>query len=158
MTVRSTRMKTLTARAMVDFTVVYNEHNNPPESIEAHKLVLDLHIKPRGDTVSLPTKIQHNALLDCIHDVQYTLLENSVSDRAAPVTICHLMLKNGKNVLGINYGAINPNNHDETMGKEAAYKAAIDKLYELEGYSLINEHFKGNTGLLVDVEVEHEAW
>lgn len=103
--------------------------------------------------MALPNKIEHTALLNMIHDVRYVLLENTASDRAASVTVCHVMLKNGKNVLGINYGAIDPELHNAELGKEYAYKEAIDKLYELEGYSLINEHFKLGTGLLVDFEV-----
>lgn len=100
--------------------------------------------------MALPTKIEHDQLLSNVHDISYVLLSNTASNRAAPVTICHVMLKNGKNVIGINYGAIDPENHSEEMGREYAYKEAIDKLYELEGYALICKHHEQQTELLVD--------
>lgn len=102
--------------------------------------------------MELPTKITIDALESCIHGVVYHLLQNTASDVVPPVTVCHVMLKNGKSVVGVNYGAIDPNLHSEEQGKEYAYKQAIDKLFELEGYSLINEHYKEGTGLLVTNE------
>jgi len=100
--------------------------------------------------MELANRISLDHIESCIHAVEYTTLRNTASEVAAPVTICHVMLKNGKNVIGINYGAIDPEQHSAEMGKKEAYKQAIDKLFELEGYALINRHFETGSGLLIE--------
>lgn len=52
------------------------------------------------------------------------------------LTICTLTLKNGAKVVGLNYGAIDPGRQDFERGKDIARKAAIEKVWELEGYLL----------------------
>lgn len=52
------------------------------------------------------------------------------------VTICVLVLRNGTKVLGVNYGAIDPAQHDAAMGREEARKMAVEKVWELLGFRL----------------------
>jgi len=52
------------------------------------------------------------------------------------VTTCLLTLENGTKVLGINYGAIDPERHDWEQGRLNAYENAFEKIWELEGYLL----------------------
>lgn len=55
------------------------------------------------------------------------------------VTTCLITLKNGTNILGKNYGRINPDQQDWEMGKKYAYEDAVRQIWELEGY-LIRQH------------------
>ena len=52
------------------------------------------------------------------------------------VTTCLLTLENGTKVLGVNYGAIDPERHDWEQGRLNAYEDAFEKIWELEGYLL----------------------
>ena len=52
------------------------------------------------------------------------------------VTTCLLTLENGTKVLGINYGAIDPERHGWEQGRLNAYENAFEKIWELEGYLL----------------------
>lgn len=52
------------------------------------------------------------------------------------VTTCLLSLENGTKVLGVNYGAIDPERHDWEQGRLNAYEDAFEKIWELEGYLL----------------------
>lgn len=52
------------------------------------------------------------------------------------VTTCLLTLENGTKILGINYGAIDPERHDWEQGRLNAYEDAFEKIWELEGYLL----------------------
>ena len=52
------------------------------------------------------------------------------------VTICILRLRNGAKVVGVNYGAIDPERQDFQLGRQAARSEAVNKVWELEGYLL----------------------
>ena len=59
---------------------------------------------------------------------------------------CTLELKNGAKVLGYNYGSIDPARQDDQMGRDAAYKMAEDKVWELEGYLLRQRRHESEEG------------
>lgn len=52
------------------------------------------------------------------------------------LTFCVLVMANGHRVVGINYGAIDPGQHSEKMGREEARKDAVNKVYEFLAYEL----------------------
>ena len=54
------------------------------------------------------------------------------------VTVCMLTLRNGAKVVGHNYGAIDPARQDWEVGRTEARKMAVEKVWELEGYTLRN--------------------
>lgn len=55
------------------------------------------------------------------------------------LTFCVLVLRNGTKVVGINYGAIDPAQHDAKRGREEARKQAEEKVWELLGFRLRDE-------------------
>lgn len=57
------------------------------------------------------------------------------------LTVCCLTLINGYTVTGESACA-DPENFDEAVGQEYAYKAAESKIWQLEGYLLKDELFK----------------
>lgn len=67
---------------------------------------------------------------DVITNIEYNCVPNT------HITICVLTLINGAKVLGKNYGSIDPDRNNEVMGKEYAFKEAVEKVWELEGYLL----------------------
>lgn len=54
----------------------------------------------------------------------------------ALLTICVLRLRNGTKLVGINYGAIDPNQHDADLGRKEARADAVEKIWELLGFRL----------------------
>lgn len=54
----------------------------------------------------------------------------------ALLTICVLRLRNGTKLVGINYGAIDPDQHDADLGRKEARADAVEKLWELLGFRL----------------------
>lgn len=52
------------------------------------------------------------------------------------ITFCVLVLSNKTKVVGINYGAIDPQQHDPVKGREAAKEHAIEQIWPLMGYQL----------------------
>ena len=52
------------------------------------------------------------------------------------LTFCVLILRNGTKIVGINYGAIDPNQHSEQRGREEARAHAIEQIWPLMGYEL----------------------
>lgn len=65
-----------------------------------------------------------------IKDEIYTRLPDSNT------TVCQLTLQNGYKVLGVNMGSVDPANYNEEIGCEYAYKDAVSKIWQLEGYLL----------------------
>lgn len=57
------------------------------------------------------------------------------------VTVVTLRLRNGACAVGINYGAIDPTQHDWKRGLDEATKKAEEKVYELENY-VLRESFR----------------
>lgn len=54
----------------------------------------------------------------------------------ALLTFCVLILRNGTKVVGINYGAIDPAQHDPALGRTEARNHAIEQVWPLMGYQL----------------------
>lgn len=52
------------------------------------------------------------------------------------ITFCVLILRNGTKVVGINYGAIDPAQHDAERGKQEARNHAIEQVWPLLGHEL----------------------
>lgn len=64
------------------------------------------------------------------------LRSDGVMSQLRLLTFCVLVLRNGTKVVGINYGSIDPNQHDAELGKEAARAHAIEQVFPLMGYEL----------------------
>lgn len=54
----------------------------------------------------------------------------------ALLTICVLRLRNGTKLVGINYGAIDPDQHDADLGRKEARDDAVEKIWQLLGFRL----------------------
>lgn len=52
------------------------------------------------------------------------------------VTLSVIVLRNGTKLVGVNYGAIDPERHDPEMGRTEARKEAIEQVWPLMGYEL----------------------
>lgn len=61
---------------------------------------------------------------------------SGLGDPLEQLTICVLVLRNGAKVVGINYGSIDPTQHDPAKGRALARLDAVGKVWELEGYAL----------------------
>ncbi|WP_353144798.1 Gp49 family protein [Acinetobacter pragensis] len=59
-----------------------------------------------------------------------------VPEGLALLTICVLRLSNGTKLVGINYGAIDPDQHDADLGRKEARADAVEKIWELLGFRL----------------------
>lgn len=57
------------------------------------------------------------------------------------VTICSLMLENGYSVRGES-ACVDPRNFDLEIGRQLAYRDAINKIWPLEGYLLAERRFQ----------------
>lgn len=68
-------------------------------------------------------------------DIEDTIADESVQKVGQKTTVVVLTLKNGFEVIGSS-ACVDPNNYNEEIGKQYARKRAIDKVWELEGYSL----------------------
>lgn len=65
-----------------------------------------------------------------IADEIYTRIEGTLT------TVCTLKLRNGYTVVGVNNGPVSPENFDQQVACEYAYKAAVNQIWPLEGYLL----------------------
>lgn len=65
-----------------------------------------------------------------IVDEIYTRIEGTLT------TICTLKLRNGYTVVGVNNGPVSPENFDQQVACEYAYKGAVNQIWTLEGYLL----------------------
>jgi hypothetical protein len=70
------------------------------------------------------------------------------------LTFCVLLLQNGTKVVGINYGAIDPAQHDAERGKQEARADAVRQVWPLLGYALRSELAKAAAagGLVPETE------
>lgn len=59
------------------------------------------------------------------------------------LTFCVLVLRNGTKVVGINHGSIDPNQHSAEQGRTSARAAAVEQIWQLEGY-LLRQLVAGN--------------
>ena len=57
------------------------------------------------------------------------------------VTICIIILENGFKVEGTS-ACVDPKIYNEAIGQEEAYKNAVEKIWELEGYALKQKLFE----------------
>lgn len=76
-----------------------------------------------------PNKVTLNDILAKVKGVTYTVLPNGRT------TICQLTLENGYTVEGKS-ACVDIANYNKALGEQYAYKDAIDKIWELEGYLL----------------------
>jgi hypothetical protein len=70
-----------------------------------------------------------------IISVDYMVMANST------VTICNLILENGYSVRGES-ACVDPRNFDMEIGRQLAYRDAINKIWPLEGYLLAECRFQ----------------
>lgn len=57
------------------------------------------------------------------------------------VTICIIILENGFKVEGTS-ACVDPSRYNEEIGQQEAYKNAVEKIWELEGYALKQKLFE----------------
>jgi len=69
-------------------------------------------------------------------DVEAVITGEEYITRPPGLTICILSLKNGSKQVGVNYGHIDPAQHDWLLGQRAARTAAFAKVWEAEAYLL----------------------
>jgi hypothetical protein len=86
-----------------------------------------------------PTKkgphVTEQHLYDTVRAVQFWQPENST------LTVCAAQLQNGSYVVGQS-ACVSEVNFDANIGKDIAYKNAVDKIWELEGYLLRERIFQ----------------
>jgi hypothetical protein len=70
-----------------------------------------------------------------VRAVQFWRPENST------LTVCALQLVNGTYVIGES-ACVSAGNFDESIGRDIAYKQAVDKIWALEGYLLKEKLFQ----------------
>lgn len=70
------------------------------------------------------------------HACMTAMVPNFMPQSMTQVTFCVLMLKNGTKIVGVNYGAIDPEQHNKQRGLDEARKNAIEQVWPLMGYHL----------------------
>ena len=78
--------------------------------------------------------VTRESIIARLADVNYTRL-------AATTTVCAITLDNGFTVIGTS-ACVNPADFDAQKGKDLAYDAAFDKLWELEGYLAVERAWR----------------
>lgn len=80
------------------------------------------------------------ATTEKVYDLQGGVVqpEDAVLPPAAlrTLTFCVLVLRNGTRIVGLNYGAIDPAQHNAKLGKTAAREDAVRQIWPLMGYAL----------------------
>ena len=56
-------------------------------------------------------------------------------------TICQITMENGFTVTGTS-ACVDPKNYNQALGEKYAYERAFNKLWELEGYLLLQRRFE----------------
>jgi hypothetical protein len=119
------RLSTL-HRPAAGFTLKENKMTNekaspldPATDAEVEKMI--------QDTGATAPRLTPDDIHAVITDESYCLLENTTT------TICYLTLQNGFVVTGES-ACISPENFDQKIGCEVAYKQALGKIWMLEGY------------------------
>lgn len=69
-------------------------------------------------------------------DVMSVIVGEEYIRREPSLTICILTLKNGTRHVGVNYGAIFPEDHSWEYGEKDAKTQALNKVFESENYLL----------------------
>jgi hypothetical protein len=85
----------------------------------------------------MTNKVTLGTLLGKIKSETYTRLPSG------KVLVCELVLENGFSVRG-EASVVDPANYNEAIGREMSRENAIDKMWQLEGYLLQEQLFKGN--------------
>ncbi len=67
--------------------------------------------------------------------IDETIAEKSFHKLTGTLTVCVLTLKNGFTVTGES-ACVSPENYDEQIGNDIAFKNAREKIWPLEGYRL----------------------
>jgi hypothetical protein len=74
-------------------------------------------------------RLTPNMIDHCIKDVAYHVFPGS------QLTVCCITLQNGFNTTGVS-ACVSPENFDEQIGKDIAFRNARDQIWALEGYLL----------------------
>lgn len=92
---------------------------------------------PRITPADLEANIASEHYFTAGHAVTATGIQAEAVDPALDLlTFCVLVLRNGTKVVGINYGTIDPAQHDAQRGLEMARAHAIEQVWPLMGYEL----------------------
>lgn len=121
------------------------------EHIQSVKLLIERVTKYQAEIESkVPDTNKAGEITRCIHgefddmektgltpdDINSVVVGEEYSFPSGTVTSCLLELANGAKVIGINYGSIDPASQNWEFGRKAAREAALEKVWELEGYLL----------------------
>lgn len=58
------------------------------------------------------------------------------------VIVVLLVMNNGFKAMGVNYGSVDPANYDQELGYKLARKNALDKIYPVLGYQLMEDLYQ----------------
>lgn len=85
----------------------------------------------------MTNKVTLEGILGKVKSETYTRLPSG------KVLVCELVLENGFSVRG-EAAVVDPANYNEEIGRKISRENAVDKMWQLEGYLLQEELFKGN--------------
>lgn len=96
--------------------------------MESDEAAIEKEIVAKGKTAP---RIKPADIDSQIADIKFHVFEGTT------LTVCALVLKNGFCVVGES-AAASPENFDEAIGRDVAFKHAREKIWQLEGYALRN--------------------
>lgn len=85
--------------------------------------------------MKIPNKVTEEYIKSRIKETKFSVLPETT------MTLCYIRMVNGFIVLGES-ACVDPNNFDEQLGKEIAFKNAMGKLWALEGYVLAESRYR----------------
>lgn len=88
---------------------------------------------------SIPNRVSSADIEAKIKMTAYIRLEGTTT------TVCQITMENGCTVTGTS-ACVDPKNYNQALGEKYAYERAFNKLWELEGYLLLQRRFEA--GLL----------
>lgn len=110
-----------------------------PDSLE-RDIQARASVAPRVTPADIEAEITHSYYINAGEAQRAKWPDPSAMDECHPsldlLTICVLVLRNGAKVVGVNYGAIDPQNHSADTGRKEAFKDAENKVWELLGFRL----------------------
>jgi hypothetical protein len=83
----------------------------------------------------IPSRVTSNDMEAKIKMTIYQRLEGTTT------TICQITMQNGFTVTGTS-ACVDPKNYNQALGEKYAYEQAFNKLWELEGYLLLQRRFE----------------
>lgn len=92
-----------------------------------------------------PSSTEHHILATVEHNP-------AIAPGLGLLTFCVLILRNGTKVVGINYGAIDPDQHDPEKGRTEARNNAIEQVWPLLGYQLREQLYQAQQPAQAPVE------